>query len=233
MAIACVCMWRRKLVVGGGNRLGDARRAPTYAVRKLRACVCECVCAYAPAPLCRVPVCTTRLAFAGSNSAGRGTCCLARVCVRAFVFGFVLMQFLFSFRLILICYCLVLGKRRGWFESSSCCVPSNERVCVCVRVLRVPRGCCLVPCTSSLGSSAGRIVNVYTYTYTSVYVRIRTQAVSCAHVFVSVCVRTRQLLCVVCLFAPRASRLLGRIVLAVASAAWLACVCVPMFLVLC
>ena len=29
------------------------------------------------------------------------------------------------------------------------------------------------------------------------------------------CVRTRQLLCVVCLFAPRASRLLGRIVLAV------------------
>ena len=84
-------------MVGGGNRLGDARRAPTYAGRKLRACVCECVCAYAPAPLCRVPVCTTRLAFAGSNSAGRGTCCLARVCVRAFVFGFVLMQFLFFF----------------------------------------------------------------------------------------------------------------------------------------
>ena len=97
LAIACVCMWRRTLVVGGGNRLGDARRAPTYAGRKLRACVCECVCAYAPAPLCRVPVCTTRLAFAGSNSAGRGTCCLARVCVRAFVFGFVLMQFLFCF----------------------------------------------------------------------------------------------------------------------------------------
>ena len=48
-----------------------------------------------------------------------------------------------------------------------------------------------------------------------------------------VCVRTRQLLCVVCLFAPRASRLLGRIVLAVARAAWLACVCVPLFLVLC
>ena len=42
-----------------------------------------------------------------------------------------------------------------------------------------------------------------------------TQYVSCAHVFVSVCVCTRQLLCVVCLFAPRASRLLGRIVLAV------------------
>ena len=137
----------------GGNRLGDARRAPTYAVRKLRACVCECVCAYAPAPLCRVPVCTTRLAFAGSNSAGRGTCCLARVCVRAFVFGFVLMQFLFFFRLLLICYCFnsVGGEGGGgWFESSSCCVPSNERVCVCVRVLRVPRGCCLVPCTSSL-----------------------------------------------------------------------------------
>ena len=154
LAIACVCMWRRTLVVGGGNRLGDARRAPTYAVRKLRACVCECVCAYAPAPLCRVPVCTTRLAFAGSNSAGRGTCCLARVCVRAFVFGFVLMQFLFFFfRLLLICYCFnsVGGEGGGgWFESSSCCVPSNERVCVCVRVLRVPRGCCLVPCTSSL-----------------------------------------------------------------------------------
>ena len=63
--------------------------------------------------------------------------------------------------------------------------------------------------------------------------RLRTQGVSCAHVFVSVCVRTRQLLCVVCLFAPRASRLLGRIVLAVARAAWLACVCVPLFLVLC
>ena len=63
--------------------------------------------------------------------------------------------------------------------------------------------------------------------------RLRTQDVSCAHVFVSVCVRTRQLLCVVCLFAPRASRLLGRIVLAVARAAWLACVCVPLFLVLC
>ena len=63
--------------------------------------------------------------------------------------------------------------------------------------------------------------------------RLRTQCVSCAHVFVSVCVRTRQLLCVVCLFAPRASRLLGRIVLAVARAAWLACVCVPLFLVLC
>ena len=115
LAIACVCMWRRTLVVGGGNRLGDARRAPTYAGSKLRACVCECVCAYAPAPLCRVPVCTTRLAFAGSNSAGRGTCCLARVCVRAFVFGFVLMQFLFFFCLLLICYCLVLGERRGWF----------------------------------------------------------------------------------------------------------------------
>jgi hypothetical protein len=57
--------------------------------------VCVCVCA--PAPLCRVPVCTTRLAFAGSNSAGRGTCCLARVCVRAFVFDFVLMQVLFFF----------------------------------------------------------------------------------------------------------------------------------------
>ena len=42
-----------------------------------------------------------------------------------------------------------------------------------------------------------------------------TQDVSCAHVFVSVCVCVRQLLCVVCLFAPRASRLLGRIVLAV------------------
>ena len=54
-----------------------------------------------------------------------------------------------------------------------------------------------------------------------------------ACVCVCVCVRTRQLLCVVCLFAPRASRLLGRIVLAVARAAWLACVCVPLFLVLC
>ena len=47
------------------------------------------------------------------------------------------------------------------------------------------------------------------------------------------CVCVRQLLCVVCLFAPRALRLLGRIVLAVARAAWLACVCVPLFLVLC
>ena len=56
-----------------------------------------------------------------------------------------------------------------------------------------------------------------------------TQAVSCTHV----CLCVRQLLCVVCLFAPRASRLLGRIVLAVARAAWLACVCVPLFLVLC
>ena len=149
--------WRSRACACGGARWWWGgkptwRRAAraTYAARKLRACVCVCVCAYAPAPLCRVPVCTTRLAFAGSNSAGRGTCCLARVCVRAFVFGFVLMQFLFFFRLLLICYCLVLGERRGWFESSSCCVPSNERVCVCVRVLRVPRGCCLVPCTSSL-----------------------------------------------------------------------------------
>ena len=98
LAIACVCMWRRTLVVGGGNRLGDARRAlRTQCVSCAHVCVCVCVCAYAPAPLCRVPVCTTRLAFAGSNSAGRGTCCLARVCVRAFVFGFVLMQFLFFF----------------------------------------------------------------------------------------------------------------------------------------
>ena len=37
----------------------------------------------------------------------------------------------------------------------------------------------------------------------------------CVCVCVCVCVCARQLLCVVCLFAPRASRLLGRIVLAV------------------
>ena len=71
---------------GGGNRLGDVRRA-LYAASKLRACVCVClsVCVCAPAPLCRVPVCTTLLAFAGSNSAGRARAAwLACVCGPSF-----------------------------------------------------------------------------------------------------------------------------------------------------
>ena len=160
---------------GGGNRLGDARRAPTYAVRKLRACVCECVCVYAPAPLCRVPVCTTRLAFAGSNSAGRGTCCLARVCVRAFVFGFVLMQFLFFFfRLLLICYCFNSvggeGGGGGLNHHPAVCRATSASASVCESCV-----CHVVAVWSRVrrrfGSSAGRILNVYTYTYTYVYVR--------------------------------------------------------------
>ena len=159
----------------GGEPTWQRAARATYAGRKLRACVCECVCAYAPAPLCRVPVCTTRLAFAGSNSAGRGTCCLARVCVRALVFGFVLMQFLFFvFRLLLICYCFNSvggeGGGGGLNHHPAVCRATSASASVCESCV-----CHVVAVWSRVrrrfGSSAGRILNVYTYTYTYVYVR--------------------------------------------------------------
>jgi len=88
LAIACVCMWRRTLVVGGGETDLATRgaRLRTQGVSCAHVFVSVCVCAYAPAPLCRVPVCTTRLAFAGSNSAGRARAAwLACVCVPLFL----------------------------------------------------------------------------------------------------------------------------------------------------
>ena len=108
--------------------------------------MCLSVCVLAP--LCREPVCTTRLAFAGSNSAGRARAAwLACVCVPCWGRGVGGLN-----RHPAVC--------RATSASASVC-----ESCVCHVVAAWSR------VRRRFGSSAGRILNVYTYTYTNVYVR--------------------------------------------------------------
>ena len=80
--------WRSRARVCGGARWWGETDLATRGARCTQGVSCAhvCVCVCVPAPQCRVPVCTTRLAFAGSNSAGRAHAAwLACVCVPLFL----------------------------------------------------------------------------------------------------------------------------------------------------